>query len=290
MSSRILDALQSDRVLLMDGAMYTELARAGLRDGECGERWNLTNPAAVEAVHRAYVDAGAACLLTNTFQALPAAAAKHRFEVGEVFAAAIRLARAAAGRERFVLADLGPLATDFDAQIEAEAIRPHVGELDALLVETVTTATCLPTIETLRRRLPRLPLLLSLSFQRLPNGQVATLAGGEVEPFIQEALRLRPEALGVNCGRELDLHAVAEVLRRYRDMAGLPTFARPNAGTPVRLESGWSYPRSAERMGAELPELLNVGARLIGGCCGTTPETIAAFKIVVDRWNERRRG
>ena len=74
MSSQLVDALQSDRVLLMDGAMYTELARAGLPEGECGERWNLTNPISVETVHRAYINAGAVCLLTNTFQALPAEA------------------------------------------------------------------------------------------------------------------------------------------------------------------------------------------------------------------------
>ena len=71
--SRFLDALRSGRVLLMDGAMGTELQRAGLQPGECGELWNLTHPEKVRAIHQAYVDAGAEVLLTNTFQANPAA-------------------------------------------------------------------------------------------------------------------------------------------------------------------------------------------------------------------------
>src|SRR5262249_59798895 len=76
--SRFLSALQSGRILLMDGAMGTELQRAGLRQGECGELWNLSRPDQVRAIHQAYVAAGAECLLTNTFQSNPMALARHK--------------------------------------------------------------------------------------------------------------------------------------------------------------------------------------------------------------------
>ena len=91
--SRFLDALRSGRVLLMDGAMGTELQRAGLKPGECGELWNLTHPERVRAIHQAYVDAGAEVLLTNTFQANPAALARHKleFELGVICQAAVDL-------------------------------------------------------------------------------------------------------------------------------------------------------------------------------------------------------
>src|SRR6266852_2151820 len=97
--SRFLTALHSGRVLLMDGAMGTELQRAGLRHGECGEFWNLSRPDQVRAIHQAYVDAGAECLLTNTFQSNPTALARHGHaeELELINHAAVRLARAAAG-------------------------------------------------------------------------------------------------------------------------------------------------------------------------------------------------
>src|SRR5207245_1321055 len=103
--SRFLAALHSGRVLLMDGAMGTELRRAGLPPHASGEVWNLSQPERVRAVHKAYVQAGARCLLTNTFQSNPEALAKYgaRAQLDDINWAAVRLARAACGAHGFVL-------------------------------------------------------------------------------------------------------------------------------------------------------------------------------------------
>src|SRR5205807_5594763 len=116
--SRLLEALTSGRVLLMDGAMGTELQRAGLPAGACGELWNLTQPERVRTIHQAYVDAGAQCLLTNTFQANPTALAKRgRSEQLEAInRSALELARLVAGPNRFVLADIGPIEQEWRRQ------------------------------------------------------------------------------------------------------------------------------------------------------------------------------
>src|SRR5438132_12025622 len=110
--SRLLEILQSGRVLLMDGAMGTELQRAGIGENECYELWNLTRPERVRTIHERYVSAGAECLLTNTFQANPRHLAKHGVEatVEEINGSAIRLARSVAGGERFVIGAGGPIA------------------------------------------------------------------------------------------------------------------------------------------------------------------------------------
>src|SRR5262249_10959284 len=109
--SRLLEALRSGRVLLMDGAMGTELQRAGLPAGACPERWNLTHPERVGAIHQAYVKAGARCLLTNTFQANPEALAEHglRHQLAPINRAALDVALEAARLDVFVLAAIGPL-------------------------------------------------------------------------------------------------------------------------------------------------------------------------------------
>src|SRR5262249_34296996 len=98
----------------------------------------------------------------------------------------------------------------------------------------------------------------------------------------------RVVALGVNCGVEMTVRDCAEVVRQFRDATDLPLFARPNARPPTRVGARGEYPQSPPAMAAQLPELLEAGVVMVGGCCGTTPEHIAAFRHLVDGWNARR--
>src|SRR6266540_7472862 len=109
--AHFLDALNSGRVLLMDGAMGTELQRAGLGEGECYELWNLTHPDRVRAIHQAYADAGARVLLTNTFQANPVALGRRGLaeKLMAIVRSALTLTRSACGQDCFVLGDVGPI-------------------------------------------------------------------------------------------------------------------------------------------------------------------------------------
>jgi methionine synthase I (cobalamin-dependent) len=95
-------------------------------------------------------------------------------------------------------------------------------------------------------------------------------------------------ALGVNCGRDVGLPQVLEVVEACRDNTHRRVFVRPNAGTPQQVEGGWVYPHTPEYMASWLPELLQAGVSMVGGCCGTTPEHIAAFRPVVEKWNRSR--
>src|SRR5437660_11197264 len=136
--SRLREAFQSGRVLLMDGAMGTELQRAGLKPGECGELWNLTRPDKVRAIHQAYVDAGAEVLLTNTFQANPVALQRHGAadQLGIIFQAAVDLAREVAGPDRWVLGDVGPLLAEDQEDYKRLATTLARTAVDAVLAET----------------------------------------------------------------------------------------------------------------------------------------------------------
>jgi 5-methyltetrahydrofolate--homocysteine methyltransferase len=286
--SRLLDRLSSGEVLLMDGAMGTELRRQGLAAGECAELWNLTHPERVRGIHTAYREAGALCLLTNTFQANPAALVKQgldsRWE--EINRAASELARSAAGAEAFVLADIGPgigLAVD-----EPEVYRRFVRSFsapDALLLETQSSFVDLVRLLRGRERAndqDRLPVFFSVTYHRDASGKICTWREMQPPEYCAErAAELGVDALGVNCGREIDLPAIIEITRRYRRATHLPLFARPNAGTPAHTGSQWIYPEQPEQMVRHLPELLTAGVNMVGGCCGTTPEYIAAFRSVL---------
>jgi 5-methyltetrahydrofolate--homocysteine methyltransferase len=295
--SRFLEALRSGRVLLMDGAMGTELQRAGLKDGECGEHWNLTHPDRVRAIHRAYQSAGAECFLTNTFQSNPAHLRKHdlEFQLEAINQAALDLARFVAGADGFVLGDIGPVISNFD---EAEfmsvfRLARSLASADALLFETWSNSRAfLAVLATNHFDLPSLgtPILISLSFYQDSTKGLITY-DGYTPQWCARSIRETGEVqgLGVNCGRDIGMDEIIQIIRAYRQETDLPLFARPNAGTPTRMGDHWVYPRTPEQMAARLPELREAGVTMIGGCCGTTPEHIAAFRPIVEKWNAQSR-
>ncbi len=292
--SRFLDALRSGRVLLMDGAMGTELQRAGLQPGECGELWNLTNPERVLAIHQAYVDAGAEVLVTNTFQANPAALQRHNLadQLGVIWQAAVDLARQAAGPERWVLADVGPLSAADQGDHERLAAALAQTGVDGILLETwsypCSLGRFLKAYSGLGLPLP--PLLVSLTYLRNRKGRVENIDGlspSDLTANVEKYTGIT--SIGANCGRDIGIAQIIEVLEAYHGATHLRVFVRPNAGTPKQVEGRWVYPRSPEYMASWLPELLTAGVNMIGGCCGTTPAHIAAFKPTVDAWNAGKR-
>jgi len=291
--SPFLEVLRSGRVLLMDGAMGTELQKAGLRDDENGAAWNVLHPERVRAVHQAYRDAGAEVFLTNTFMI-------HAPSFDETLEAADRYPEMLHPWESAfdVLGDAGPYHLACLGPFVGPSPEPEFNSLagfhfpsrgsqhdaDAILLETCSS----PRVRFAIRRIGRRPdVLLSLSFLRHKSGELVTQSGHSLEWFAQRAGDYGIAALGVNCGRDIGMDDIIDIVRRYRSMTNLPLFARPNAGTPTRQGDRWVYPLTPEAMAARLPELLEAGVCMVGGCCGTTPAHIAALRPIIDEWNAR---
>jgi 5-methyltetrahydrofolate--homocysteine methyltransferase len=142
---------------------------------------------------------------------------------------------------------------------------------------------CLPTLEA-----QEVPVLLSVTYRLTPAGVLTTQGGQPPEVYGRLAQQYGAAALGTNCGRDIGMSELIEIIRRYRQVTDLPLFARPNAGTPVRTDNGLVYPQTPSEMAARLPELLEAGVTMVGGCCGTTPAHIAAFRPIVDEWNAQQ--
>jgi len=273
--------LDSRAAVLMDGAMGSELLRAGARVDDCLEAWNLTRPATVCAIHRSYVQAGARVLLTNTFQANRGNLARHGLEnqLADILRAGVALARACAGNDGLVLGDIGPCELDAIAEI----LTP-LADADGIVLETWSDSGALLAARQCRSQLPATtPLLLSITYRHEPDGQLTTLDGRTPEFFAERAESAGVSALGVNCGRDIDLNDMVEIVRRYRAATNLPLLVRPNAGNPGRAGAGWEYPCTPARMAEQVPALVQAGATLIGGCCGTTPGHIRECSVFLER-------
>ncbi|MBI3407417.1 MAG: homocysteine S-methyltransferase family protein [Planctomycetes bacterium] len=289
-----LHALHSGRPLLMDGAMGTQLQRAGIRERECYEEWNLSRPDVVLGIHKEYVQAGADVLLTNTLQANATALARHGLadRLHAIFQAGLRLARAAAPAG-FVLADVGPSATTDVNEIDAiiSAIAGAAAAPDALLLETFSDLVqAEKIIDASRAALPSvLPMLISFAFSRHgPKRELQTFSRYTPKACAEFARGMEVDALGANCGRDLVLEDYLEIVAAFKAETTVPLFVKPNSGTPKPDGESWIYPHTPQVMASWLPALLKAGVRMVGGCCGTTPEHIAVFRKVLDQTDQSR--
>lgn len=299
MRRKLLEHLQTG-YLLADGGMGTELLHRGLPVGASTAAWNLQQPDHVSAVHRAFVDAGADCLLTNTFTA----SRLHLEEQGlqasleEINRTALELARAVAGEERYVLGSIGPCSTKsspgegLDSQQAADIYSEQVtalaagDALDALLIETVTDSRELrAAVQAARQGAPGLPLFVSLCLRKLSAGQGIQLmrSGESLDDAIQILAELQLDGVGVNCGDRMepsDYNTAAAALRaRFEG----PVLVRPNAGTPTACGADVSCTESPEMVADALWGWVRAGANLVGGCCGITPEHIRLMREELDK-------
>lgn len=205
-------------------------------------------------------------------------------------------ARAVGRKIAVVLGDIGPIDTAAAEELEnAERIREVAccfRHADAVVLETWSDPVALLAVRKVAEPLAELagvPTLLSLTYERRssPRPGLWSHSGHPPEWFAMQAKSYGIAALGVNCGRDIGLDETIEIVRRYRKVTDLPLFARPNAGTPTRDGDRWTYPVTPQIMAERLPELLEAGATMVGGCCGTTPEHIAALLPIIREWNER---
>jgi 5-methyltetrahydrofolate--homocysteine methyltransferase len=292
----LLDAV-AERILLSDGAMGTQLQGAGLESGGCGDAWNIDHPDRILAIQRRYVDAGSDCLITNTFGACRVMLERYD-EGGRVEAineAGARVARAAFGdKPGFVLGDIGPFGglmepygdiprATVEAAFREQARGLAAGGVDAIIIETQTSLDELALAIAAAREAGVPVVIGSLAFDKmLDEPEVRTMMGVSPEQAAEFMAVQGVDILGLNCGTGVDMAMAADVVRRYRSVSGLPVMAQPNAGNPELVNFEVVYHETPGHMAAGVPGLLEAGARIVGGCCGSTPDHIRLFRQVIN--------
>lgn len=288
MTPALRDAIHAKVPIVGDGAMGTELQAAGLEPGGCGDDWNLSHPEQVLAIHRAYVDAGAQVILTNTFGTNHYVLSRYGLEdrAGEIARAAASHARAAAAGRAWVLADIGPCGGflaplgDVEPRHLEETWREVLGAMlevgvDGVLVETMTALDELLLAVRVARDLGAPLVVASMSYDPLVGGGFKTMMGVAPEEAAKAAVAAGADLVGANCGR-LEPEDFADVALRLSVAGGVPVMVQPNAGQPRLEGDAIVYPRGPADLAPVLASLTRQ-AVIVGGCCGTTPAHIRAF-------------
>jgi len=267
-------------LLISDGAWGTQLQARGLEPGAAPDTWNLSHPELVEAVARAYVDAGSQVILTNTFRANAIAM---QGDLEAINRAGVEISRRAAASRALVFASIGPtgkmlMAGEITAQQASAAFSAQAAVLasagaDALLVETMSD------IEEARlavaaARSTGLPVVASFAFDSGKNKD-RTMMGATPEAVAAAMADAGADAVGANCG--VGVEYAAPICRRLHRACDLPIWIKPNAGLPTIEGAAVRYGTSAEFFASHFAALRDAGASFVGGCCGSAPEFIRAL-------------
>jgi 5-methyltetrahydrofolate--homocysteine methyltransferase len=283
------------RVLLSDGAMGTQLQLAGLPSGHCGEAWNVDHPDRVLKIQRAYAEAGSDCILTNTFGASRIMLNRHdeADRTVDINQAAVGIAREALGGRGFVFGDIGPfggLMEPYGDIVKADvefAFREQARALveagaDAIIIETQTALEELEIAIAAAKEAGAPVVIGSIAFDKMVDvDDVRTMMGVSPEHAAEFMVSHGCDILALNCGTFIDMKTAAKIIRRYHAISGLPTMAQPNAGQPVLEKMQVLYKETPDEMASGLPDLLDAGVCIVGGCCGSTPDHIRRFRRVL---------
>jgi methionine synthase I (cobalamin-dependent)/5,10-methylenetetrahydrofolate reductase len=282
-----LDRLK-DSVMLFDGAMGTMFYSRGIFINRCYDELNLSRPDLVRDIHSAYVEAGADCIETNTFGANRVKLGRHglREKLAAINYEGARLARETAGSDVLVAGSIGPLGVKLEpwgpmsGEEAGEAFREQAralkdGGVDLFILETFTSLTEVEQAIAAVREISGLPVIASMSVREDGN----LMFGTRPESYIRSLEEWGVDAIGLNCS--VGPHYMLETLETLVRLTNKPISAMPNAGFPRIVEGRSIYLTSAEYMAEYVRRFIQIGVKIIGGCCGTTESHIKSMRKAI---------
>jgi len=290
---KVLDKIAGGKVLVSDGAWGTFLHQKGLKADECPESWNLTRPDDVLEIASSYVQAGADIVLTNSFGASPLKLEGYGLEKQcyDLNRSAAEISRKAAGEQTLVVGSMGPTGKMvmmgevspqevFNGFME-QAKGLAEGGADGIVIETMTDPEEAKLAIEAVKKATTLDVGCTFTFTRNQDGVYRTMMGSDVEAYLEMALSAGADIIGANCGNgTAGMIEIVKVIRAINP--SIPVLVHANAGLPIYQDGKTVFPESAEEMASQIEDLLEAGANIVGGCCGTTPEHIRQIVSVIN--------
>ncbi|MHB0912344.1 MAG: homocysteine S-methyltransferase family protein [Armatimonadota bacterium] len=285
----ILERIAEGEVLISDGAMGTFLQAKGLQPGECPETWNVSHPDEVKSIAEAYIAAGSDIVETNSFGGTSYKLKEFGLadKVGEFNKAAARLAKEAMDGKGYVAASVGPTGQivedeggnvteeDLYNSFKEQVLALAEGGADALCIETMSSvAEAVQAVKAAKENTD-LPVICTFTFEPGARG-FRSMMGVNPERAAEESVAAGADIIGANCGN--GIANMIEIVKEMRAAAPTtPILVHANAGMPVFEGGKTVFKETPEDMAARVKELIEAGANIIGGCCGTNPDHIRAM-------------
>jgi len=292
MKRKISQALNSKGVLLSDGAWGTALQALGLKGGQCGEMWCTIKRHVILGIAKSYIDAGSDIILTNSFGATSIKLAHYDLEdrAEKINRAAAQISREVAGDDRLVFGSVGPTGKiimmgdvtedELYESFAEQVVGLEKGGADGILIETMSAIDEAAIAIRAAKENTVLEVGCTFTFERAGYGGYHTIMGHTIADYVDAMRDASVDYIGTNCGNGID--EITEIVRQMREIEPqLPIIAQPNAGKPEIVGGEIVYRETPEMMAAKVPELIEAGANIVGGCCGTTPEHVKAMSGVL---------
>jgi 5-methyltetrahydrofolate--homocysteine methyltransferase len=295
---KLMSRLDCGEVLVADGAMGTMLMERGLELGQPPESFNLTRGDALQEVARAYLDAGADIIQTNTFGAsgLKLASFSLQKKIREINRSAVLAVKKVVGDRAYVSGSCGPTGRflkpygDVELTEMSESFREQISALadagvDTVCVETMMDleeATC--AIKAAKAVAPSIPVMATMTFDVTPKG-FFTVMGVTVEQAAKGLGEAGADIIGSNCGNGIE--EMISIAQEFKRCTKLPVMIQANAGIPELKGDEVIYPETPEFMAEKAEQLISLGVSIIGGCCGTTPAHTRALRKTVDSYKRQ---
>jgi 5-methyltetrahydrofolate--homocysteine methyltransferase len=290
----LLERVRRGETVLGDGGLGSLLMERGLEPGRCPEAFVFERPEVLTEIGSLYLAAGAELLTTNTFGGSPIKLKHYSLDeqTEEINRRAVEILLDVAKGSACVAASVGPcgaILEPYGDTAESEVYESFERQLralqaagpDVILVETMTDLREATLAVTAAKRVaPGLPVVATMTFDPTPRGHF-TIMGVNVEQAASGLAKAGADLVGSNCGN--GIAEMVEIAREFGRCSRLPIAIQANAGLPENRGGQVVYPETPEFMAGRLPELVELGVAVIGGCCGTKPDHIRAMKSALAR-------
>lgn len=287
----ITEQIKSGKILVSDGAWGTYLQKNGLEPGDCPESWNISHPDVVYNIAKSYIDAGSDAIETNSFGG--SFFKLNMFELGdkvyEFNKAAAELSRKAA-KDKNVMGSVGPtgkmlMMGDITEDELYNAFKDQVcalaeGGVDTIVIETMSAIDeALLAIKATKEN-TNCEVICTMTFEKGAGDQFNTMMGITPSDMVAQIIGSGADIIGANCGNGSEgMIAITQQIREINK--DIPVLIHANAGMPIYKDGETFFPESPDDMAVYVKQLINAGANIIGGCCGTTPQHIAKIAAIV---------
>jgi len=293
---KISDIVSTGKLLTSDGAWGTYLFKKGLPSGSCPEEWNLTHYDDVFDIAKSYELAGSDIISTNSFGSNVFKLSQYNLQekLSEICQTAAEISRKAAGKDKIVMASIGPTGKflimddvtgeDLYSSFKQQAVAFEEGGADAVCIETFYALDEAEQAIRAVKENTSLEVICTFTFDKSESGY-KTLMGVSPQQMTESLISYGADIIGANCGSGfLDMIEIVKMIRHVS--SSIPLIIQANAGLPVFENGELIYSETPEKIKVIIPKLIEAGANIIGGCCGTTPEHIKVISEIVGKYNQ----